>query len=48
MMIVDERINDYVLHSVESILLLVIFAIVVKSNSFTEITYLDVLILNFK
>lgn len=37
MMIVDERINGYVLHSVESILLLVIFAIIAKSNSFTEI-----------
>ena len=37
MMIIDERINGYVLHSVESILLLVIFAILAKSNSFTEI-----------
>lgn len=37
MMIVDERINGYVLHSVESILLLVIFAVIAKSNSFTEI-----------
>lgn len=37
MMIVDERISGYVLHSVESILLLVIFAIIAKSNTFTEI-----------
>ena len=37
MMIIGERINGYVLHSVESILLLVIFAIIAKSNSFTEI-----------
>ena len=37
MMIVDKRTMGYVLHSVESILLLVIFAILTKSNTFTEI-----------
>ena len=37
MMIVDKRTMGYVLHSVESILLLVIFAILAKSNTFTEI-----------
>ena len=37
MMIVDERVSGYVLHSVESILLLVIFAVIAKSNTFTEI-----------
>lgn len=36
MMIVDERVSGYVLHSVESILLLVIFAIIANSNTFTE------------
>lgn len=37
MMIIDERISGYVLHSVESILLLVIFAIIANCNTFTEI-----------
>lgn len=37
MMIVDERIIGYVQHSVESILLLVIFAIIANCNTFTEI-----------
>lgn len=37
MMIVDERITGYVQHSVESILLLVIFAIIANCNTFTEI-----------
>lgn len=37
MMIVDERINGYVMHSVESIVLLMIFAIIANCNTFTEI-----------
>ncbi len=37
MMIVDERINGYVMHSVESIILLTIFAIIANCNTFTEI-----------
>ncbi len=37
MMIVDERIHGYVLHSVESIILLIIFAVIAKCNTFTEI-----------
>lgn len=36
-LIVDERINGYVLHSLESILLLVIFAIIANCNTFTDI-----------
>jgi len=37
MMIVDERVNGYVMHSVESIILLAIFAIIANCNTFTEI-----------
>ncbi|MDE5539258.1 MAG: ISAs1 family transposase [Bacilli bacterium] len=37
MMIIDERISGYVLHSVESILLLIIFAVIANCNTFTEI-----------
>lgn len=36
-LIVDERTTGYVLHSVESVLLLVIFAIIANCNKFTEI-----------
>ena len=36
-MIVDERVSGYVIHSVESIILLVIFAIIANCNKFTEI-----------
>lgn len=35
--IVDERVNGYVLHTLESIILLVIFAVIAKSNTFEEI-----------
>ena len=38
-LIVDERINGYVLHSLESVLLLVIFAIIANCNTFTEIYF---------
>lgn len=37
MMIVDERVIGYTLHSVESIILLIIFAIIARSNTFVEI-----------
>lgn len=37
MMIVDKRINGYVMHSVESIILLTIFAVIANCNTFTEI-----------
>lgn len=36
-LIIDERVNGYVLHSLESILLLVIFAMIANCNTFTEI-----------
>lgn len=36
-LIIDERVNDYVLHSLESVLLLVIFAMIANCNTFSEI-----------
>ena len=36
-LIIDERVNGYVLHSVESVLLLVIFGIIANCNTFTDI-----------
>lgn len=36
-LIVDQRVNGYVLHSVESVILLVIFAIMANCNTFTDI-----------
>ena len=35
--IIDERVNGYVLHSLESVLLLVIFAMIANCNTFSEI-----------
>ena len=37
MMIIDERISGYVLHSVESIISLIIFAVIARCDTFTEI-----------
>ncbi len=36
-LIIDERVNGYVLHSLERVLLLVIFAMIANCNTFSEI-----------